>query len=182
MLFTHFGISGPLVIELSCHLPEDETAQVTLNLKPGLTPEQLDQRLTRELTAAGKKQLSTVLQTLLPQRFAALFPALCDLDGKTPCSQVTAKMRSALARALQALPLTVVGTRPLEEAIVPRGGIDVKALTPGTMACRQISGLYFAGETVDVDAHTGGYNLHIAWSTGALAGRSAAEYALGGAS
>ena len=175
LLFTHFGISGPLAIELSSHLPQDGKAEVTLNLKPGLTREQLEQRLTRELSSAGKKQLSTVLQTLLPMRFAALFPALCGLDGKTPCNQVTVKARAALAETLQALPLTVIGTRPMDEAIITRGGVDVKEINPKTMESKRISGLYFAGETIDVDAHTGGYNLQIAWSTGALAGKSAAE-------
>ena len=175
MLFTHFGVSGPLAIELSTHLPETGKADVRLNLKPGLNREQLEQRLTKELSSAGKKQLSTVLQALLPMRFAALFPALCGLDGKTPCNQVTARMRSALADALQALPLSITGTRPLEEAIVTRGGVEVKGINPKTMESKLISGLYFAGETMDVDAHTGGYNLHIAWATGALAGKSAAQ-------
>ena len=176
MLFTHFGVSGPLVIECSCHLPENGSCELTLNLKPGLTREQLDQRLTRELASAGKKQLSTVLQTLLPMRFAALFPALCGIDGKMPCNQITTVMRSAIAEHLQALPLTVIGTRPIEEAIVTRGGIDVKALSPNTMESKTVPGLYFAGEVIDVDAHTGGYNLQIAWATGALAGKSAAEH------
>ena len=174
MLFTHFGVSGPLVIECSCHLPDSGQAELTLNLKPGLTREQLDQRLTREM-AAGKKQLSTVMQSLLPQRFAALFPRLCGLDGTLPCSQVTAKMRTVIADHLQALPLTVIGTRPIDEAIVTRGGVDVKAVSPGTMESKAVAGLYFAGEVLDVDAHTGGYNLQIAWSTGALAGKSAAK-------
>ena len=174
MLFTHFGVSGPLVIELSCHLPESGKGEALLNLNPGLTKEQMDQRLTRELAAAGKKQLSTVMQALLPQRFASLFPALCGLDGATPCSQVSGKMRGMLAEKLQALPLTIVGARPIEEAIVTRGGVDVKGVSPKTMESKNVSGLYFAGETLDVDAHTGGYNLQIAWSTGALAGKSAA--------
>ena len=174
MLFTHFGVSGPLVIECSCHLPENGQCELLLNLKPGLTREQLDQRLTRELSAAGKKQLSTVLQTLLPMRFAALFPALCGLDGKTPCSQVSAKMRKTIADHLQALPLTIIGTRPIDEAVVTRGGVDVKGVSPNTLESKAVKGLYFAGEVLDVDAHTGGYNLQIAWSTGALAGKSAA--------
>ena len=174
LLFTHFGISGPLALTLSSHLPEDGRCEAALNLKPGLTPEQLDQRLTRELSTAGKKQLSTVMQTLLPQRFAALFPALCGLDGKILCSQVSAKMRKAIADHLQALPLTVVGTRPIDEAIITRGGVDVKGVSPNTLECKALKGLYFAGEVLDVDAHTGGYNLQIAWSTGALAGKSAA--------
>ena len=178
LLFTHFGISGPLALELSAHLPEDGQAQAAINLKPGLTREQLDQRLVRELTEAKKKQLATVLQTLLPMRFAALFPSLCGLEGRMPCSQVTGKMRAGLADCLQALPLTVIGVRPFSEAIITRGGVDVKALNPGTLSSRKLVGLYFAGEVVDVDAHTGGYNLQIAWATGALAGKSAAKAAL----
>ena len=175
LLFTHFGVSGPLVIECSCHLPESGQCELKLNLKPGMTREQLDQRLTRELSAAGKKQLGTVMQALLPQRFAALFPGLCGVDGKMPCSQVTSGMRAGIAEALQALPLTVTGPRPIAEAIVTRGGVDVKALSPNTMESKKVPGLYFAGEVIDVDAHTGGYNLQIAWSTGALAGKSAAD-------
>ena len=179
LLFTHFGVSGPLAIELSAHLPEDGRAEAALNLKPGLTADQLDARLTREVSAAGKKQLSTVMQTLLPLRFAALFPAICGVDGRIPCGQVSGKTRAVIAENLQALPLTIIGARPIEEAIVCRGGVDVKALNPATMESKRVSGLYFAGETVDVDAHTGGYNLQIAWSTGALAGKSAAVAALG---
>lgn len=178
LLFTHFGISGPLAIELSAHLPPSGQADAALDLKPGLTAEQLDRRLTRELAAAGKKQVSSALQTLLPQRFAALFPALCGVDGKTPCSQVTGRSRAAIVQSLKVLPLTVTGTRPLSEAIVTRGGVAVSGLNPATMASRQVEGLYFAGETVDVDAHTGGYNLQIAFATGALAGKSAAQYLL----
>ena len=178
LLFTHFGVSGPLAIECSCHLPDNGQCDLALNLKPGITREQLDQRLTRELSAAGKKQLSTVMQTLLPLRFAALFPQLCGVDGKTPCSQVSGKARSEIAEKLRALPLTVIGTRPIMEAIVTRGGVDVKALSPNTMESKKVPGLYFAGEVIDVDAHTGGYNLQIAWSTGALAGKSAAEAVL----
>ena len=175
LLFTHFGVSGPLAIELSAHLPEDGKAEAVLNLKPGLTPAQLDARLTREFSAAGKKQLATVMQSLLPLRFAALFPSLCAVDGRMLCSQIPAETRAVIADRLQALPLTIVGTRPVEEAIVCRGGVDVKMLNPGTMESKRIRNLFFAGETVDVDAHTGGYNLQIAWSTGALAGQKAAQ-------
>ena len=176
LLFTPFGVSGPLAIELSAHLPEGKAAEMRLDLKPGLTPEQLDQRLTRELAAAGKKQLSTVLQALLPRSFADLFPALCGVDGKTPCSQVNGKSRQAILQSLKALPLSIAALRPINEAIVTRGGVDTRALIPATMASRQMEGLYFAGETIDVDAHTGGYNLQIAFATGALAGKSAAKY------
>ena len=178
MLFTHFGVSGPLALELSAHLPESGRAEATLDLKPGLTEEQLTRRIARELADAGKKRLTAALQTLLPQRFAGLFPSLCGVSGEKPCCQITAEERARIARALKALPLTILAARPIEEAIVTRGGVDVRALRPAQMAVRSIEGLYFAGEVIDVDAHTGGYNLQIAFATGALAGKSAAEYAL----
>ena len=179
MLFTHFGFSGPLILEASCHLPDPGIPYaLTLDLKPGLTPEQLEARLLRELEAGGKKQLQTMLRTLLPASLADLFPALCGLNPDLPCNQVTASQRRSLAERLKALPLPVRGCRPIEEAIVTRGGVSVREVNPATMESRLIPGLYFAGEVLDVDAHTGGYNLQIAFSTGALAGRSAAEGAL----
>ena len=175
MLFTHFGVSGPLVLEASCHLPTPpEGAALTLDLKPGLTREQLDARLRRDFLQDGKKQLSNVLPGLLPARLAALFPRLADLPPALPCSQVTAAQRERLEDLLKSLPLTVKAPRPLDEAIVTRGGVSVKEIEPGAMRSRLVPNLYFAGEIMDVDAHTGGYNLQIAWATGALAGRSAA--------
>ena len=177
LLFTHYGVSGPLALECSAHLPPEKKADLTLDLKPALTEEQLDARLIRELAAGGKKQLRTVMQTLLPLRFAALFPELLGVDGAQPCSQVSAKTRAALARGLKALPLAVRDVRGYNEAVVTRGGVDVKSLNAATMESRRVPGLYFAGEVIDVDAHTGGYNLQIAWSTGALAGKSAARAA-----
>lgn len=178
LLFTHYGVSGPLALECSAHLPDaGPQAEITLDLKPGLSRDQLTQRLRRDLAAGGKKQLSTVLQGLLPQRFAALLPQILGIDGQTPCSQVNAATRGALVDALKALPLTVTGIRGYGEAVVTRGGVDVKSLNPATMESRRVPGLYFAGEVIDVDAHTGGYNLQIAWSTGALAGKSAAHRA-----
>ena len=175
MLFTHFGVSGPLVIELSSHLPDKGETVFYLDLKPGLTEEQLDQRLQREIKAAGKKQVNSILQTLLPQRMAAVFAKVCGMEGTKVCSQITGKERSRMVQLLKKLPLTVKGTRPIAEAIVTRGGVDVKEIAPGTMAAKKIPNLFFAGEVMDVDAHTGGYNLQIAISTGALAGKSAAK-------
>ena len=176
MLFTHFGISGPIVLEMSCHLPEDPAAEeVTLDLKPGLTPEQLDARLVRELDGQSRRQLRSAMGALLPSRFAELFPELCGLDGAKVCGQITREERTALAQSLQALPLHVKGLRPIAEAIVTRGGVSVKEITPATMESKLMPGLYFAGEVIDVDAHTGGYNLQIAFATGALAGSSAAQ-------
>jgi len=176
MLFTHFGISGPLVLEASCHLPEDlDGASLRIDLKPGLTPEQLDARLLRDFAASGKKQLRTELNSLLPARLADCFPRLCGVADTLPCSQITGDQRRRLCENLKALPLTVRAPRPVTEAIVTRGGVSVKEVEPGTMRSRILPNLYFAGELLDVDAHTGGYNLQIAWSTGALAGRSAAD-------
>lgn len=178
MLFTHFGISGPLVLEMSCHLPAELTqAQVTLDLKPGLTPEQLDLRLQRDFAAQPRKQLQNVLPGLLPLRLSALFPDLAGVSGERVCGQITRGEREQLGAALKALPITLRARRPLAEAIVTRGGVDVKEIQPATMESKLLPGLYFAGEMIDVDAHTGGFNLQIAFSTGALAGSSAAGMA-----
>ena len=176
LLFTHYGISGPLVLEASCHLPEDlSRSSLFLDLKPGLAPEQLDARLRRDFLADGKKQLRTVLNGLLPSRLADCFPALCGVSASLPCSQVTGPQREAVAKTLKSLPLTIRAPRPLEEAVVTRGGVSVRQVDPGTMAGRLHANLFFAGEMLDVDAHTGGYNLQIAWSTGLAAGESAAQ-------
>ncbi len=173
MLFTHFGVSGPLVLEASCHLPEPPSrASLLLDLKPGLTPEQLDARLQRDFSASGRKMLQSVLSSLLPSRLADLFPQLCGLPGTMQCSQITGAQRRRLGETLKALPLSVRSPRPLAEAIVTRGGVNTREVDPASMRSRLIPNLYFAGELLDVDAHTGGYNLQIAWSTGALAGQS----------
>ena len=176
MLFTHFGVSGPLVLEASCHLPDPAGgARLSVDLKPGLSREQLDARLRRDFLAAGRKQLKSVLPGLMPASLAELFPALCGIPAAQPCSQVTAPQREKLLLTLKALPLTVSAPRPLAEAVVTRGGVSVKEIEPGKLRSRLVPNLFFAGEMIDVDAHTGGFNLQIAWSTGALAGRSAAE-------
>ncbi|MGN0777872.1 MAG: NAD(P)/FAD-dependent oxidoreductase [Aristaeellaceae bacterium] len=173
MLFTHFGISGPLTLTMSCHLPEKlADAAVTLDLKPGLTLQQLDARLQRELEAQPRKQLINVLPTLLPGKLAELFPRICGVDGAKQCCQITRQERENLCAALKGLPLHLKKLAPLDEAIVTRGGVSVKEINPATMESKLLPGLYFAGEVMDVDAHTGGYNLQIAWATGALAGHS----------
>lgn len=175
MLFTHFGFSGPLILEASCHLPEPWTdCALELDLKPGLDRQQLEARLLRDLEAGSRKQLRNILPGLLPASLAEIFPSLCGLPASLPCNQVTAAQREALLSSLKALPLAVQGRRPLAEAIVTRGGVSVREVNPGTMESKLVPGLFFAGELLDVDAHTGGYNLQIAFSTGALAGFSAA--------
>ena len=179
MLFTHFGISGPLVLEMSCHLPDprDFTGLTCLlNLKPGLTRQQLDARLQREVGENGLRQLTTLLETLLPARLAVLFPPLCGLTGTQKVRQLTPADLGNIAGMLHALPIPLSRLRPVAEAIITRGGVSVKEVNPATMESRVLPGLYFAGEMLDLDAHTGGYNLQIAFSTGALAGSHAAVW------
>ena len=179
MLFTHFGVSGPLVLEASCHLPAPAAgAKLVLDLKPGLSREQLDARLRRDFAEAGKKLLKSVLPGLLPASFAEIFPGLCGISAALPCNQITAAQRETLLAALKGLTLTVKAPRPLAEAIVTRGGVIVKEIEPGTLRSKLVPNLYFAGEMIDLDAHTGGFNLQIAWSTGALAGASSVNYEL----
>ncbi|MBQ6506769.1 MAG: NAD(P)/FAD-dependent oxidoreductase [Clostridia bacterium] len=175
MLFTHFGFSGPLILEASCHLPADiRDCMLELDLKPGLTREQLDARLQRDLEAGSRKQIRNILPGLMPGSLAEIFPSICGLPAELPCNQVTASQREVLVNRMKTLPLDISGRRPIAEAVITRGGVSVKEVNPGTMESKLIPGLYFAGEILDVDAHTGGYNLQIAFSTGALAGHSAA--------
>ena len=179
MLFTHFGVSGPLIIELSSHLPEDLSGvRVTLDMKPALSGEQVDLRLQREFAQQARRQLSSVLAGLMPARMAPVFATRCGLPPDAPVNQMTREQRHIIGRNLKALPLAITGKRPIAEAIVTRGGVNVKEIVPGTMMSRLVPGLFFAGEVLDVDAHTGGFNLQIAFSTGVLAGKSAAALAL----
>ncbi|MCL1795558.1 MAG: NAD(P)/FAD-dependent oxidoreductase [Clostridia bacterium] len=175
MLFTHYGISGPLVLSLSsCILDDDLTKlRVSLDMKPGLSSEQLENRLQREFSEDPRKRLITILPRLVPARMAEIFPSIAGIPESKTAGQVTRDERRTLAMALKAIPLTISGYRPIDEAIVTRGGVCVREVDPGTMESKKRAGLYFAGEILDVDAHTGGYNLQIAFSTGALAGWSA---------
>ena len=178
MLFTHFGITGPLVLSLSSMLAGMDLTEIDLSIdmKPALTREQLDERLKRVLLQGGAKQLKSVLPDLLPGKMAEQFPAICQLDAAKQCSQITAQERGLLVQTLKRIPLHATGLRPFSEAVITRGGISTSDLNPSTMASRLAPGLFFAGEVIDVDGFTGGFNLQIAFSTGALAGRSAAAY------
>lgn len=177
MLFTHFGVSGPLVIEASSHMEPEKPDQYRLliDLKPGLTLEQLDARLMREFEAAPNKQLKSILPELLPGKLALIFPEAAGMDAGAVINQVSREQRLKLGQCLKALPISIRALCPIQEAIITRGGLSVRELHAGTMQSKRIRGLFAAGETVDVDAHTGGYNLQIAFSTGALAGDKAAE-------
>lgn len=173
LLFTHFGVSGPLVLTLSSFVADAPAGlRLTIDLKPALTHEQLDARLLRELEANRQKRLMGALHAVLPERL--LFRVLCEAgaDPEKRVSEMSKKERTAVLNTLKALPLTVADTRPITEAIVTRGGVSVRQIDPKTLMSKCADGLYFAGELIDTDAVTGGYNLQIAWSTGALAGRS----------
>lgn len=175
MLFAHYGISGPLVLTLSSLLSGMDMQDVTLwlDLKPAISPEELRARLDRDLASSGKRQLKSLLPSYLPGSLAAVFPQICGVDGEKPCAQVSKAERQAILSTLKQLPLSPTGLRPFSEAVVTKGGVDVKEIDPKTMQSKLVQGLYFAGEIMDVDAMTGGFNLQIAFSTGALAGYSA---------
>jgi len=183
MLFTHFGVSGPIVLTLSKRavraLPQGRVS-LAVNLKPALTPEELDERLQRELDQHGRRQLHNVLAGLLPVRMVHVFAALLGLQNK-PAHQVTAAERRRIRMLLQDLRITISGSRPIAEAIVTAGGVDTREIDPRTMQSRLIQGLFFCGEVIDIDADTGGYNLQAAFSTGHLAGESAARAVKGAA-
>ena len=173
MLFTHFGVSGPLVLTLSSLIAEEPAGvRLAIDLKPGLTQEQLDARLLRDLDANRQKQLAGALHALLPERLLLAVLEQAGVDAQKRVSELKRGERMAVRDTLKALPLTVRCARPIEEAVVTRGGVSVREVRSRDLASKRIRGLYFAGEVLDVDAVTGGYNLQIAWSTGALAGRS----------
>ena len=178
MLFTHFGVSGPVILHLSGAVAERiarEPLLLRIDLKPALTDEQLDARLIREFEAAPHKTLAVVMRRLLPA--ALIEPVLAGqkLAGATVVNRVGSELRGRIIKALRGLEAELTSLRGYNEAVVTQGGVNVKEIDPKTMASRKAAGLYFAGEVLDLDAMTGGFNLQIAWSTGHAAGRAAAE-------
>ena len=176
MLFTHYGISGPLALTLSSYLPEDlSDVRMAIDLKPALDVQTLDARLLRDFKEMIRRQLGAVMDGLVPHSLGQQILLIARISPQTPVNSVTQAQRAALIGLLKALQLTPKRLRGFEEAIVTRGGVNVREINPSTMESKCLPGLYFAGEVMDVDAHTGGYNLQIAFSTGALAGMSAAR-------
>ncbi len=174
MLFTHFGISGPIVLSLSRQtaqlLSQGHFVEMELDLKPALTPEQLDARLLRDFQKYLNKEIKNGMKDLLPGRLIEPVLDAAYLKPDTPVNTITREQRHKLAEVLKALPMIISGTRPIAEAIVTAGGIDTKEINPKTMESKLVKGLYFAGETTDVDGYTGGFNLQAAFSMGAAAG------------
>lgn len=179
MLFTHFGVSGPIILMLSAAAAHKKQCQYPMqrriNLKPALSKETLDQRVQRDFQKYIRKEAENAMKDLLPQRLIPIVLEQAGIDGRCQVNQISREQRQDLVDSLQALTLTITGTRPIEEAIVTAGGVSVREINPKTMESKLTPGLYFAGEVMDIDAYTGGYNLQAAFSTGYVAGMAAAK-------
>jgi hypothetical protein len=185
LMFTHFGVSGPLVLDLSARVlammeerkkrNEPAEADLRIDLKTGLTAEHMDMRLLREFKARGKMHFKNIMKDFLPQRLIDIFIKVSGISAEREGNQMTAKERATLVRLFKGLPLTIVGSLQLEDAMVTGGGVSTKEIDPRTMQSRVVPGIYFAGEVIDGCASSGGYNLQQAFSTGYLAGEKSAE-------
>ena len=176
MLFTHFGISGPLVLTASCYMSGKDVAgmEFITDLKPALTKQQLNERILRDFSECKNSQFKNSLGRLLPAKLIPVITTLSGIEPEKKVHSVTKQERAGLIDLLKGLVRTPEGLRGFNEAIITRGGVTVKEINPATMQSKKVKGIYFAGEVIDTDAVTGGYNLQIAWSTGYLAGKSAA--------
>ena len=172
MLFTHFGISGPIVLSASAHLVRTKmkNAIFEIDLKPGLTEEKLQERILRDFEMFINKYIQNSLNKMLPSKIIPTVIRKAGIPFETKCNSVTKEQRCALANAIKNFTINIKGFRPIEEAIVTSGGVSTKEINPKTMESKLCKGLYFAGEVIDADAYTGGFNLQIAFSTGFAAG------------
>lgn len=175
MLFTHFGISGPIVLSASRFIEQKGIFYAVINLKPALSEEDLDKRIQKDFAKYINKDFKNSLEDLLPKKLIEVIIKLSNIPENKKVNSITKEERKNLVKLLQNLTMKVKGLRPIEEAIVTSGGVSVKELDPSTMKSKIINNLYFAGEVLDVDAYTGGYNIQIAFSTGYLAGIMAGE-------
>ncbi len=179
MLFTHFGVSGPIILTLSRQagdaLRKGEKVELRIDLKPALSTEQLDARVQRDFQKYSNKQFKNALEDLLPQSMIPVMIRLCGINPDEVVHQISREERKHLVNLLQALPLTITETLSIETAIVTAGGVEVKEINPKTMASKCVEGLFWAGEVVDVDGITGGYNLQAAFAMGYRAGRAACD-------
>lgn len=177
MLFTHYGLSGPVILTLSREavsgLRSGQKVEIILDLKPALDEQKLDARLIRDLNENGKRQLENVFKLWLPSSMTPVFIDLLGLDPGKECHQVNSKERKTILRLMKHFTFRVTGCRSFKEAIITAGGVKTNEINPGTLESKLVKNLYFAGEVLDIDADTGGFNLQIAWSTGYLAGSKA---------
>ncbi|MCD8105310.1 MAG: NAD(P)/FAD-dependent oxidoreductase [Lachnospiraceae bacterium] len=175
MMFTHYGVTGPLILTASCLIQkklQDHPLTLKIDLKPALDEEQLDRRILREFSSAMNRQFKTVLGTLFPAKMIPVIAERAGIPCERPIHEITRAERENLIKITKCFSLTLTRLRDYNEAIITRGGVSVKDVNPATMESKKVKGLYFAGEVLDVDALTGGYNLQIAWSTGYAAGAS----------
>lgn len=174
MVFTHYGVSGPVILSGSRHILDYgyRNIRLSIDLKPALSEEKLDDRLLRDFEQFSRKQFKNSLGELLPQKMIPVMVELSQIPGDKFVNQITKEERKRLVKLLKGLTMTIIGARPIGEAIVTAGGIATDEVDPSTMESKLVAGLYFAGEIIDVDAYTGGFNLTIAFSTGHLAGSS----------
>ena len=178
MVFTAKGISGPLVLSASAHLGVKKHTypyEALIDLKPALDADTLDKRLLRDFEENINRDFANALSNLLPAKMIPVMIEMCGISARQKVNTITRAQRENLCSLLKAFPFTVIAAGGWEEAVVTAGGIAVKEIDPKTMASKLVPGLYFAGEIMDVDAYTGGFNLQIAWSTGYCAGQAAAE-------
>lgn len=182
MLFTHFGLSGPIILTLSRivvdALRENNKVEITIDLKPALDEQKLDNRLIRDLNEHGKKKIGNIFRYWLPSTMIPVFMDMLGLDPEKECHQVTSKERRQIRHLLKNLPFSITNHHSFKEAIITAGGISRNEISSKTMESKLVRGLYFAGELIDLDAETGGYNLQIAYSTGWLAGHSCMQNAV----
>lgn len=176
MLFTNTGVTGPIILRASAFLSDKLPAKLIIDLKPGLSIEQLDARILRDFSEGQNKKFSNALDSLLPMRLINTIVKLSTISPEKKVNNITREERRLLVALLKNLPLTLIKTTGYKEAVITKGGINVKEINPSTMMSKKIDGLFFAGEVIDVDALTGGYNLQIAFSTGYVAGKSVGLY------
>ncbi len=177
MLITHFGISGPLALSASSYYVSKAKGECMcyLDLKPALSLEQLDKRVLRDFEESKNKQFRNALNHLFPSKLIPVMVKLSGIDPEKKVNEITREERKSFVELIKNIPLTIDGVRDFKEAIITKGGVAVKEVNPSTMESKVLNGLYFAGEVLDLDALTGGYNLQIAWSTGFLAGMNAGQ-------
>lgn len=172
LMFTHYGLSGPMVLSASAYMKDGEinNYRIVIDMKPALNEQKLDARILRDFFAASNKDFINSLGELLPKSMVPVIVKLSNIEPSLKVNQITKEQRLSLVRLLKNLSLTVSGLRPIEEAVITKGGISLKEINPKTMQSKLVEGLYFAGEIIDADAFTGGFNLQIAFSTGFVAG------------
>ena len=175
LLFTHFGLSGPTILSASAHRKKGDTYRIEIDLKPALEEQKLDQRLLRDFEKYQNRDFENALGDLFNRTMIPIIVERSGIPGKTKVNSITREQRRALLQLMKHFTVDIRGPRPVEEAIVTSGGVKVSEINPKTMESKLVQGLYFAGEVIDVDAYTGGFNLQIAWSTGYAAATAAAE-------